>query len=145
MRARTMILFAITLVAARSGVARADDGVSDAQLLFDEGRELVVAKRYADACPKLAESLRREPGIGTMLWLADCYEKNGQTASGQATFRAAATLAAQRGDLREQIAERRAAELEPRLTRVVVAVPEDSGIEDLETRRDGVALTKAEL
>src|SRR4051812_16548065 len=72
------------------------DGATDrpeAEALFDQGRRLLAAGNYAAACPKLEASNRLDPGIGTMLNLGDCYEKNGQTASGWAAFREAAAAA----------------------------------------------------
>jgi hypothetical protein len=52
---------------------------------------------YSDACARFAESERLDPAAGTLLNLADCYEKNGQLASAWMTFREA-TTAAQRID-----------------------------------------------
>src|SRR5262249_32863712 len=52
-----------------------------AQALFDEGMKLADAKNYKDACPKLQQSANYDPAWGTLVNLADCYEKNGQSAS----------------------------------------------------------------
>src|SRR2546421_315839 len=76
-------------IAAFEGPARADASLADkaaAQTLFDEGRKLMAAGKYAEACPKLAESQKLDPGVGTQFHLADCYEKIGQTASAWAGF-----------------------------------------------------------
>ena len=62
--------------------ARAEASLGDkaaAQSLFDEGRRLMGEAKYADACPKLAESQKLDPGVGTQFHLADCYEHLGQT------------------------------------------------------------------
>src|SRR5215472_7885952 len=71
-------------------VARADD---QAQTLFAQGRALMDAGRFAEACPKLAEAARLSPSGKYTLNLADCYEKNGQTASAYARYIEAADLA----------------------------------------------------
>src|SRR3954467_7016553 len=69
--------------------AHADATLADkaaAQSLFDQGRSLMTKGQYAQACPKLAESQRLDPGLGTQFNLADCYEHLGQTASAWAGF-----------------------------------------------------------
>jgi tetratricopeptide (TPR) repeat protein len=75
-------------------LARADASLADkaaAQTLFDEGRKLMAKGMFADACPKLAESQKLDPGVGTQFNLSDCYEKMGQTASAWAGFLEAAS------------------------------------------------------
>src|ERR1700683_67483 len=80
-----------------------------AEALFSEGKERLRAGRFAEACTKLAESQQLSPGAGTLLNLADCYEKNGQTASAWTEFRASAALARTKGQTeREQTARDRA-------------------------------------
>jgi uncharacterized protein (TIGR03382 family) len=96
---------------------------SSAASLFDEGRHLLEERRFAAACAKFTESKRLEPGIGVSLWLADCLESNGQTASAREEFLAALDLAEQHGDPRQAIARARANALLPRLSRIVLVVP----------------------
>jgi hypothetical protein len=115
-----------------------------AQVLFEQGRELVEQNRFAEGCSKLSESQRLDPGIGTLLWLADCYENAGQTASGWAIFKEAAAAAALRHDARERVARDRAARLEPLLSRLNIVVPADAEFSSLEVRRDDVVVGKAE-
>lgn len=69
--------FLATLAVAPVAAAQ---GKSPADVLFDEGTALMNAGKYAEACPKLEQSLKLDPGIGGMLWLADCYERAGRTA-----------------------------------------------------------------
>src|SRR5262245_52463521 len=38
-----------------------------AEALFEVGRDLMKDKKYSEACPKLKESLRLDPAVGTML------------------------------------------------------------------------------
>jgi len=68
-----------------------------AERLFEEGRSLMAAKRFEEACPRLAESLRLDPATGTLLNLAECYEQVGKMASAWATYKWAAASAKRDG------------------------------------------------
>lgn len=94
-----------------------------AQALFDEARAALDRGAVAEACSKLDASQRLEPAAGTLLHLADCYERLGRVASAWVTFRDAA--AAARRDGRSdwaRIGEGRAELLEVRLPRLAVDV-----------------------
>jgi len=115
---------------------------ASARALFSEGRALVAAEKYAQACPKFEESLRLDPGIGTQFNLADCWERLGRTATAWATFldTAAAARAANQPE-REQVARDRANALEGKLSRLVIQVSDTSV--GLEVTRDGTPVGRA--
>lgn len=117
-----------------------------AQALFDEGRALVQAGKFAEACPKFAESERLSPGAGTLLNLGACYEKNGQTASAWATYADAASEAknANRADWATRAKQRMSA-LAPDLSKLSIVVPaETARATGLEIKRDGVVVGQTE-
>lgn len=113
-----------------------------AQVLFYDARNLMKQNKFAEACPKLEESLRLDEGIGTRFNLADCQEHIGKIASAWAGFLevAARAKASKQAD-REKIARQRAAALEPRLPKLLVQV--DNKNEGLEITRDGIAIGSA--
>jgi hypothetical protein len=124
--------------------ARADD-TAGAQALFNDGKKLMTSGKYADACPKLEESQRLAPAIGTKFNLADCYEHTGRLTSAWAAFLSVAAAAKNASQpQREKAARDRAAALEPKLPRMAVAVPDASKVEGIEVRRDGDAIGEAE-
>ncbi len=141
--------FAAVLAAAVASLAAGDAGAQSAQsaaaaqVLFEQAKQLMHEKRYAEACAKFTESNRLDAGIGTMLWLADCYEKNGQSASAWAEFVEAADASEERHDDRRKVARERAAALEPTLARLTVEVPVPSDAPGLEVTRDGAAVGRA--
>jgi hypothetical protein len=126
--------------------ARADDASNQAraEALFAEGRRLLTASRFADACPKFAESQRLDPAIGTLLNLGDCYEKMGRTASAWAVFRDAAAEAKRERDARrESVASARATALALGLVKLTILVPKASRTPGLQLKRDGVTIDPA--
>jgi len=116
-----------------------------AQALFDDARKLMLTGQYAEACPKLAESQRLDPGIGTAFNLADCDEKIGLIASAWALFLEVASQARASGEAeREAAAKGRAAKLEPKLPRLRIRVGADNRPPGLEITRDGIAVGPAQ-
>lgn len=146
---RRTVAFALTLalaLAAAISDAQADVPADEAaaQALFDEAKRLMQADRWTEACPKLEESHRLAPGIGTKYNLGDCYEHVGRLASAWAAFMDVAGQTRAKGQRdREQLARDRAAALEPRLSRVVVLVPPASRTTGLVITRDGVVVGEA--
>jgi hypothetical protein len=137
---------AIGVALALARGARAQDGMTKAtaEALFSDGKRLMVAGNYVDACPKFAASQKLDPGVGTVLNLADCYEKLGRTASAWAEFRSAASAARAQGSSdREQLAADRARALESKLSYLTIVTA--ARAEDVRIRRDGVAVEPAML
>jgi hypothetical protein len=132
------ITASVSLVA-HAAIAQTTDR-SAAVAIFDEAERLSAEGKYAEACPKYAESNRLDPQLGALLHLADCYEKAGKTASAWASWRDAADLAATRGDPREQIAREHSIALEPKLSRLTIVVSSDTTLPGLEVRRDGIVV-----
>jgi hypothetical protein len=135
------------LVASIEDLASAAEPARDAALaetLFQEGKTLLAKGAFAEACPKLAESQRLDPGDGTLLALGVCHESEGKLALAWSEL----TLLASKGDARAdrvQKAKERLAAIEPRLARVGVIVPEKTraSAPGLEVLRDGAALAMA--
>jgi hypothetical protein len=126
-------------IAATESIALAQTDSAAARQLFDEARALVTQGNYEEACPRFEQSYRRDPGVGTLFNWADCLEHVGKTASAWAKFRDVADEAARKNQIeREQIATKRAADLLPQLSKIVLRIERvDSG---LEIFRDGFSM-----
>jgi hypothetical protein len=130
-----------TLLSAPAALAQSSDAAT-AELLFQQGRDLLRQGKAPEACPKLAESQRLDPATGTLLALAMCHEAEGKLASAWAEFVnvEARSRSEGRGD-REKVSHDRAAAVKARLSTLEIQV---SGpivaLEGLEIRRDGVLL-----
>jgi serine/threonine-protein kinase len=80
-------------------------------------------EQYEQACPKLEQSHRLDPALGTLLLLAFCHEKVGRTASAYAEYTRAVALAERAGDTEKAAQSRSWAEaLLPRLSTVQLEV-----------------------
>jgi hypothetical protein len=145
-RTQGVALAAACCLLASAAGARADGADVTATALFDEGRKLMAQHKYAEGCPKLAESQRLAPSGGTLINLAECYERGGQTASAWGAWKdvAARANAAGKADV-EKTAVGRATALEASLAKLTISVAADSDVPGLEVKRDGVALGHAEF
>ncbi len=115
-----------------------------AQALFEEAQKLVAASDYARACPKFKASYDLDPGGGTLLNLADCYEKEGRTALAWSTFKEAEVAARRDGRAeRAAFANKHISDLEGRLVYLEVTVPERVRVPDLVLEVDGSPLVEA--
>ncbi|WP_437492541.1 hypothetical protein WME75_18250 [Sorangium sp. So ce1014] len=115
---------------------------SAAEKLFREGRALLVEQRFAEACPKLEESQRLEPSLGTKLNVAYCHERLGAVATAWVGFQEALTTARTEGDAaREAFARSRIEAIAPRVPWLRVRVSAgDAGADQLAILIDGAAL-----
>ena len=112
-----------------------------ASMLFQEGRSLMAAGRIAEACQKLEDSQRLDPGGGTLLNLALCHEQEGRLARSWSEFKEAALVARRNGRQdRESEATSHLNALEPRLSRLTIVVPAGTQVEGLVIERDGHAV-----
>ncbi len=136
----------LALVALPHLALAADPPKSDpaaAQVLFYEARTLMQQNKFAEACPKLEESMRLDAGLGTQFNLADCNEHIGKVTSAWAGFlEVAAGSKAQNQADREKLARKRAQALEARLPKLVVDVA-GAPAAGLEVKRDGIVIGAA--
>jgi hypothetical protein len=135
---RRGLLVGLLLFAPR--VALSQDAKAAAVSAYDEAESLIAQGKIAEACPRYAESQRLDPQLGTLLHLADCMEQSGQTASAWASFREASEVAEKRGDPRKELADQRAAALQPRLSKLQIKV---SAVPGLQVVRDDVPVGAA--
>lgn len=115
-----------------------------AEAIFQQGTHLMDEQRFAEACEKFAASQELDPGLGTQLYLADCYDRAGRTASAWALFREVEDRAHRANQTdRERIAKERAAALEGKLSRLELRVPQARQIPGLQLFSAGNAVPDA--
>ena len=113
---------------------------ASADALFDAGRQLMDAGDYAAACKKFEASQGLDPGVGTLLNLADCYERSGRTASAWSAYRETLSTARRTNSRgHERIARERLERLTPRLSYLTIATSDPSVL----VTRDGIRIEPA--
>lgn len=138
---RLLALLLLLSVAASFAQAQGTTDKAAAEALFDRGLALMKDGKYQEACERLEQSQSIDRGIGTMLYLADCYEKLGKTASAWALFREASSLAQAGGQPeRAEAGKRRAEKLEKGLARLTIQVPAANKLAGLEIQDNGTAV-----
>jgi hypothetical protein len=116
-----------------------------AQTLFDEAVKLMDKGQFAEACPKLAESQRLDPGGGTLLNLGFCRQNEGKLASAWAAYNEALSQAIKDGRKdRESTARVHVDELEGKYSKLAIDVSDEARkINALEISIDGTPVRQA--
>jgi len=134
------------LLTLASSPALGDESPADAtraQSLFEQGRTLMKDGRFAEACPKLADSQRLDPATGTLLNLAVCHEKVGLTATAWSEFHDALSQARREDrDERARFARQHIEALEPVLSWLTIVRAAGTRVD---VRLDGALLGEATL
>lgn len=109
------------LVATRAHAQAASNGA--AIELFDDANRLMSQGKFGEACPKFWRSNEISPNGGTLIALADCYEKSGQLASSWTSYLEVArrARAAEKPEA-EQLARAAAGRLEARVAWLTINV-----------------------
>ncbi|HEY1811703.1 MAG TPA: PEGA domain-containing protein [Kofleriaceae bacterium] len=92
----------------------------DAGALFEKGRDLFKAGKYADACAAFSQSEAIQPELGTEYNLANCDAMIGKLATALATYRDLAQRDTNAPRREDEV--KRAQALEPRVPKLAIAV-----------------------
>jgi hypothetical protein len=137
----------VVVVVALSSAPASAQSAAQAETLFREGRALMAAHKYAEACSSFATSQRLDPAATTLLNLADCREKNGQLASAWGLFVDVGRQLRGRTDDASvqlaQIAATRATALEPRVSKLTITVAAERQLPGLVVKRGDDAVDPA--
>jgi hypothetical protein len=121
-RQRVKRFFSLLVVAFTGALAPAAQAQpTEAERLFQEGRDALLAERFSEACPKLEQSQRLEPRVGTLLNLAACHESLGMVATAWDEFKQAREAAHAEGRAaQEAFATERVEALAPRVPWITI-------------------------
>jgi hypothetical protein len=113
------VALALALIAA-TPLAHAQSAKAAAESAFRQGKALMASGDLPAACTAFEESEKLDHQLGTQYNLARCYEQLGKLTSAWINFSEVAAKDVRGG--RKDDSARRAKSLEPRLTRIVIAV-----------------------
>ncbi len=139
--------FSVGIISGMPGLANAQSPAEDralAEALFQDGKALMSAGNPQEACPKLAESQRLDPGGGTQLLLGLCLEEAGRLASAWVELNEALSMAQRDGnEMRQNIARAHIDALLPRLSRLELVFGDAARREGLVIKQDGAEIPRA--
>ena len=142
---RIVIAFTIAVASLAPSAASAQPTQADAatEAMFQRAVDAMAQKKFAEACPLLAEVVQRRPtGVGAIAELASCYEGEGKLASAWTTLVLLENVARKAGKTaREEEGRNRAAALKPRLSTLTIEVPKPvASLPGLAVKSDGVSI-----
>jgi tetratricopeptide (TPR) repeat protein len=115
----------VLIMLAISSLAHAGDK-EKADSLFKQGKKLMSEKKYENACEAFEQSMKLDPGIGTELNIARCYEEWGKLARAYTSYKSALKMAKDASDDRADKIEALISHLDPSVPRLTMHVPKDA-------------------
>lgn len=134
-------LLSLVVVVLAAGTAGANNK-DKADALFKHGKKLMGEKRYADACEAFEKSNKLDPGIGTQLNIAKCYEEWGKTGQAFLAYQQAEKMAKDAHDDRTPKIHELVEDLDSQAPRLTIKLPKDATTEGLTVTLDGDPVTK---
>lgn len=134
MKPSSFVVAAALGVALVPGLARADDRNADAERLFREAQQLLEARDYANACPKLERAFALDRKLGTLINLAFCHKAQETIWLAWLEFRHAEVMATAQGRTdRRDFARQQLTEIEKKgkLALVVVDNPRNEPLTEV--------------
>ena len=119
-------LAVIMIVAVGAADVAHADNKDKAESLFKQGKKLMGEKRYADACEAFEKSYKLDPGLGTQLNIAKCYEDWGKIGRAYLAYQAAEKAANEAKDPRTPKIRDLVAGLEPEVPHLTIKLPKDA-------------------
>jgi len=124
--------------------ASAQESVSTAKTLFEQGQKQLEDKNYDAACASFKASNDAVARVGTLLNLGDCYEKANKLASAWGAYFDAINLGRRQGKPEyEEFAQKKKDELDPKLLKLAIIVPPDVKVDGMKITRDKVLVEPA--
>jgi len=125
-----MKLVIALLLVASTRLAVADDK-SKADSLWKQGKKLMSEKKYSEACEAFEKSQALDPGIGTQLNIAKCFEDWGKLARALKAYRAAEKMANDAHDSRADKIQGLITELDPQVPRLTIHTPKGASTDKI--------------
>lgn len=138
-----LVATSISLATSSACWGQTADNAAIAEALFQEAQRLINEGHVSEACVKFVESDKLDPGLGTKLSIADCYEREGKLAAAWAVFTEIIPAAqqAKRKD-REEFAKNRADALAARVPKLMI-VMDGADPKTVQVLRDGLTMGAA--
>ena len=137
-RLACLICAGVLAVAASASAQDNFQAVSAAKTLFEQGQKQMEEKNFDAACQSFKASNEAVARVGTLLNLADCYEKAGKLASAWGAYFDAISLGRrQQKPEYEEFAQKNRDRLEPLLSKMTIVLPPEVKVDGIKVTRDG--------
>jgi hypothetical protein len=116
-----------------------------ADALFRQGKRLMAAQHYAEACDAFEQSFTIDPEIGAELNVAHCYQEWGKLAHALVAYKKAEDMASAAHDDRAPKIHALVVDIDHQVPRFTIKAPPGADASDAHVKLDGAKLAAAQL